>query len=240
MRGEISSGAVAMRHPLDWYVEEEWVTEQLIRAVGFRDELLHGDSIWDPAAGYGHIGSAFEGWGFGGRIVLSDVVRNVNEANFAEPFRFISGDFLEFEATELVADRFSIVCNPPYSYKKHQLRDGRKVIISEAFARHALKLVGESSGRRVCVLVPSKWLSAQSRWQLCSEFPPAAILHLTQRPSMPPGDRIAAMGDRAHKRGMVDYCWIVWDVRHPTAPGETRTHWLPPLGEPIEPIEALT
>lgn len=46
---------------------------------------------------------------------------------------------------------------------------------------------------------------------------------------MPPGDRIAALGKRAFRGGMVDYCWIVWDVKRPTAPGQTRTIWLPPL-----------
>jgi hypothetical protein len=38
---------------------------------------------------------------------------------------------------------------------------------------------------------------------------------------------IAAMGTRAYRGGMIDYCAVVWDVRHPTAPGETRTIWLP-------------
>ena len=36
---------------------------------------------------------------------------------------------------------------------------------------------------------------------------------------------------RAYRGGMVDYCAVVWDVRFPAAPGETRTIWLPPLAE---------
>lgn len=232
MRGEISSGAVAKRHPLDWYVEEEWVTEQLIRALGFRHELTRGDAIWDPAAGYGHIGSAFEGWGFGGRIFLSDVVRNVKEANFIEQPVFKAADFLD---VEIAPGRCSIVCNPPYSYRKGG-GDYARMLISEAFARHALKLVAECGGRRVCLLLPTKWLSSQARYRLFTEHPPRAVLHLTQRPSMPPGDRISAMGNRAFKGGMVDYCWIVWDLQHPTAVGETHTVWLPPLGEPVHEI----
>jgi hypothetical protein len=122
------------------------------------------------------------------------------------------------------------VSNPPYSYLKVQ-----GVIISELFARQALRV----AAGRVCLLVPNKWLASQSRWRLFTQYPPAAILHLTQRASMPPGDRIAAMGNRAFRGGMVDYCWVVWDRTRPTRLSETRTIWLPPLGEPIEPIEGL-
>ena len=232
MRGEISSGKFAKRHPLDWYVEEHWVTEQLIRAVGFRHELVSGDAIYDPCAGYGHIGSAFEGFGFGGRIWLSDVVRNVERADFDQEPHFFSADFLE---VAMAPARCSIVCNPPYSYTK---RGG--LLISELFVRHAIRLVAACGGRRVCALVPSKWLASQVRFNLfMRDHPPAAVLYLCQRPSMPPGDRIAAMGNRAYRGGMVDYCWIVWDVQQPTSPGDTRTIWLPKLGEPIAPIEAM-
>lgn len=227
MRAELSSGAFDKRQPYDWYVEPQWVTEQLIRAIGFREELTRGEAIWDPCCGLGNIPSAFEGWGFGGRLYLSDIVRNVDPANFLEPFKFFAADFLEVERAPATC---SIVMNSPYSYRKVQ-----GVLISELFARHALKL----SHRRVCMLVPSKWLASQSRYRLFTEHPPFAVLHLCQRPSMPPGDRIAAMGDRAFRGGMVDYCWIVWDVTRPTRRNETRTVWLPPLGEPISPIEAL-
>ena len=110
-----------------------------------------------------------------------------------------------------------------------------RMLISEAFARHALTL----SSARVCLLLPSKWLASQARYRLFTVSPPLAVLHLCQRPSMPPGDRIAAMGNRAFRGGMVDYCWIVWDVTRAVAPGETRTVWLPPLGEPVSPVEAL-
>lgn len=236
MRGEISSGKFAKRHPLDWYVEEHWVTEQLIRAVGFRHELDAGDAIWDPCAGYGHIGSAFEGFGFGGRIWLSDVVCNVELGDFDQPPHFFSADFLELTKAPT---RCSIVANPPYSYRNGS-GDYARMIISEAFVRHAIRLVSACGGRRVCMVLPSKWLGSQGRFELfMRDHPPAAILYLTQRPSMPPGDRIAAMGSRAYRGGMVDYCWIVFDVQRPTAPGNTRIIWLPPLGAPIETIKAL-
>ena len=93
----------------------------------------------------------------------------------------------------------------------------------------------------MCALVPNKWLSSQVRYHLFAEdHPPQAILHLTQRPSMPPGDMIEAMGERAYRGGMIDYCWIVWNVREATLPGETRTIWLPKLSEPVTPIEGIS
>jgi hypothetical protein len=234
MRGELSSGKFAKRHPLDWYCEEQWVTGQLCRALGwFAREKAEGLAIWDPAAGFGSTCAVIADEGF--RCHLSDLVENVNWAEFglhdgSGEATFFSADFLECEAAPAPC---SVVCNPPYSYRKG---------IAEAFARHALKLVAESGGLRVCLLVPNKWLSSQERWHLFMEdHPPQAVLHLTQRPSMPPGDRIHLMGNRAFRGGMIDYCWIVWNVREPTAPGETRTVWLPPLGKAdrLGPVEGL-
>lgn len=228
MRGEISSGEFAKRHPYDWYVEPEWCTAQLIAALGeFRAEQLAGLAIWDPCAGSGRIPAAFQGYGLA--TYTSDIVRNVDQSLFVgrQVPPFASADFLELEEAPAPC---SIVCNPPYSYRKVQ-----GVLISELFARHALKL---ATGR-VCMLLPSKWLASQSRYHLFNEHPPYAVLHLCQRPSMPPGDRIAAMGNRAFHGGMVDYCWIVWNVDWPTPRGQTKTIWLPKLGHPIEPIEGL-
>lgn len=232
MRGEISSARYDKRHPYDWYVEPEWCTAQLIAALDdFHAERADGLAIWDPCCGMGNVLAAFQGYSLATHG--SDIVRNLEPGSFVgrQTPPFYSADFLEVETAPA---RCSIVCNPPYSYRKGQ-GEYAKMLISEAFARHALKL----TSRRVCMLLPSKWLASQSRYRLFTEFPPAAVLHLCQRPSMPPGDRIAAMGNRAFRGGMVDYCWIVWDVTRPTAQYETRTAWLPPLGEPIEPIGGL-
>lgn len=216
MRGEISSGRHAKRHPLDWYVDEHWCAEQLALALDdFELEKDEGLAIWDPCCGMGNtLLAAF--W----RevpVIGSDLVDNLNRANFLPgdggAFYFETRDFLETETAPVAC---SFVFNPPYSYKKG---------ISIAFVRKALAL----TSRRVCILVPLKWLGSQVRYELFTEHPPQAVLHLSQRPSMPPGDRIAALGKRAFGGGMVDYCWIVWDVKRPAKPGQTRTLWLPPL-----------
>lgn len=216
MRGEISSGRHSKRHPLDWYVDEFWCAEQL--AIALDDlalEKAEGLAIWDPCCGMGNTLLAAHDRGFA--TYGSDVVENVAWQNFGEgaPMIFATRDFLDPLETAAPAP-CSIICNPPYSYIRG---------IAEAFARRALQL----SSRRVCILMPSKWLASQARFQLFASYPPQAVLHLCQRPSMPPGDLIAAMGKRAFRGGMTDYCWIVWDVKRPTKAGHTRTMWLPPL-----------
>jgi len=221
MRGEISSAKFAKRHPLDWYAEEQWVTLQLFQNLDwFAEEKAAGEAIWDPAAGFGSTCENFAGEGF--QCFLSDVVENVDWSKFDYPETvqptFFSADFLDVEKAPAPC---SIVCNPPYSYQKIQ-----GVGIAELFVRHALKL----ATRRVCMLLPIKWLSSQRRYGLFMvDHPPAMVLPLTQRPSMPPGDRIHLMGSRAFRGGMIDYCWLVWNVREPTKPGDTRMVWLPPL-----------
>lgn len=219
MRGDISTGRAKNRHPLDWYVEQGWEWDQVVAEIGLEPELADGCHIWDPSAGYGHSGQALQAYGLGERIILSDVVQNVEWDEFDVAPRFFAADFLTLDRAPVA--RCSIWCNPPYSY-----RPG----ILEAFVRQAMRL----ASHRVVFLVPNKWLAPGiKRSRLFRiDHPPQLVLHFSQRPSMPPGDRLHAMGDRAYRGGVIDYATVVWDVRAPTAPGDTRTIWLPPLGEP--------
>lgn len=229
MRGEISTGRKAKRHPYDWYVEEGWEWEQIVAAIGL-EEGESGAAIYDPAAGYGRCGSRMQGMGFAGKILLSDIVNRVAWDDFEDRDQalFQSADFVEDKLSLcLTVERLSIWSNPPFSYRKYWY-EGRKVSISEAFVRQAMKVATD----RVVMILPAKWLAmGLKRSRLVRiDHPPQTVLHFCQRPSMPPGDMIEAMGSRAHRGGMVDYCAIVWDVRKPTLPGDTRTIWLPPLG----------
>lgn len=229
MRGEVSTGRKAKRHPYDWYVEQGWEWEQIVAAIGL-EEADTGAAIWDPAAGFGHSAVRLQGLGFDGRIVLSDIVNRVAWDDFDrtvdvsfENICFIEEDLKQRGSIA----RLSIWSNPPFSYRKYWL-DGRQVIVSEAFVRRALSLATD----RVVMILPAKWLAmGKKRSRLVrTDHPPQFVLHFCERPSMPPGDKIEAMGGRAYRGGMVDYCAVVWDVRKPTLPGETRTIWLPPLG----------
>ncbi|WP_225205351.1 hypothetical protein [Novosphingobium huizhouense] len=228
MRGEISTGRQAKRHPYDWYVEQGWEWEQIVAAIGL-EEAETGTMIWDPAAGFGHSASRLQGMGFAGSLLLSDIVNRVAWDDFERPedVTFTSACFIEDGPWEVLHGRVSIWCNPPFSYRHYWL-DGRKMIVSEAFVRRALQIATD----RVVMILPAKWLAMGKRRSrlVRVDHPPQFVLHFCERPSMPPGDMIEAMGGRAYRGGMVDYCAVVWDVRNPTAPGDTRTIWLPPLG----------
>jgi hypothetical protein len=232
-RAEISSGRYSKRHPLDWYVDPIWCARQLALALGnFAEERANGLAVWDPCCGMGNTLQAAweladEGDAFRIRTIGSDIVDSFawDEFDAAQGLgvpHFFVADFLEIEEAPAPC---SIICNPPYSYKPN---------IAEHFARHALKL----AGKHVCILMPSKWLASQARYEMFTDHPPLAVLHLCQRPSMPPGDMIKGMGTRAFRGGMIDYCWIVWDVTALTPIGATRAVWLPPLhrNSEIQPI----
>ncbi len=63
---------------------------------------------------------------------------------------------------------------------------------------------------------------------LFAEKPPAFILVLSRRPSMPPGELLAA-GQVEQKGGMHDYCWCVWDQSPrmwPDVSRPTELRWL--------------
>lgn len=229
MRGELSTGRQAKRHPYDWYVEQGWEWEQIVAAIGLREQE-NGTAIWDPAAGFGHSAARLQEMGFTGTLLLSDIVERVAWSDFERP------EGVDFESMCFIEDqpimarlfpRISVWCNPPFSYRHYYL-DGRKMIVSEAFVRRALQVATD----RVVMILPAKWLAMGKRRSrlVRVDHPPSQVLHFCERPSMPPGDMIEAMGGRAYRGGMVDYCAVVWDVRNPTAPGETRTIWLPPLG----------
>ena len=223
MRGELSTGKEARRHPLDWYVEEGWEWAQIVDLIGLEVEILDRCTIWDPACGYGHSLSWLQGAGFTGELHGSDLVDNLASEDFdrIDQLAFSSQDFLDDKTLIPPSGNLSIWMNPPYSYDKKPWL--------ELFCRQALAL----ATHRVVVLAPLKWLSGGLHRGpfFRRDFPPQQILYFTQRPSMPPGDRIHLMGNRAYRGGAVDYVAVVWDVRHPTAPGETRSVWLPRLGE---------
>ncbi len=230
MRREVSTGRKRASHPYDWCVDESWVAWQMFVTCGrFQQEKDAGEAIWDPSVGSGRTMVTFAENGFD--VFGSDIVNRVDLSLFmpeaVSDLQYFSADFLEVEKAPTPC---SIVCNPPYSYI-----DG----IAEAFVRHALKL----TSRRVCAVLPIKWLGSQGRYRLFrEEFPPQAVLVHCQRPSMPPGDMIDALAavGRDFKGGVIDYAWFVWNVLEPTAPNETRVVWMPPLSHAaIEPVEWL-
>ncbi|MGL1489185.1 hypothetical protein ACSTJG_25575, partial [Vibrio parahaemolyticus] len=71
----------AKRHPYDWYVEQGWEWEQIVQAIGLREQAT-GTAIWDPAAGFGHSAARLQEMGFTRPLVLSDIVNRVAWSDF--------------------------------------------------------------------------------------------------------------------------------------------------------------
>lgn len=99
----------------------------------------------------------------------------------------------------------NLIFNPPY-------KD------AERFIRHAIGV----TRRKVAALVNLKFLASQGRRErLFNAYPPAEVLILSRRPSMPPGDSgIEAKG------GTADYCWIVFSNEQPKPDGHPVIRWI--------------
>lgn len=204
----------ADRHPWDWYVEQEWVTARLLEFAPIDRDV----TILDPCCGSGNIV----------RALRADGPHSYGMDLFdrGAPHFLGTHDLLgdQISIFESMGPR-SIIFNPPFSYQ-----DGQ--IVRRLAMRMVLRALDMVS-HQVAALLPLKWLASEERFLLFSEHTPAGIWVMCERPSMPPGDQIEALGAKAYKRGKVDYVWIVWDKRRrplldhrgqPFAP----TYWIPP------------
>ena len=213
---ELSNAAT--RHPWDWYVEQPWVTEQLINTlpVNYFDET----TIYDPCCGRGTIPRVFS------NPHRYDAIGSDLFKRWPDHQTLFRCDFRSKSAGEIIHSagldekNISIVSNFPYSQQDGKLVRG----LAEEFCRKALQI----ATHRVCALLPIKWMAGQARQRFLSEHPPRFYLILNERPSMPPGDMIEKMGYQAFKRGKVDYMWVVWDKQVVTLPGEPRTIHIAP------------
>lgn len=95
----------------------------------------------------------------------------------------------------------NIVTNPPFD-------------IMRLFARHAIEL----ARGKVAMILPIARLNAAS-W--LRETPLRRIWLMTPRPSMPPGEAIAA--GQKPGGGKVDFCWLVWEQGYK---GNPALFWL--------------
>lgn len=141
---------------------------------------------WNPCCGGGSIVSALHAEHATGKYGLGIRASDIVDRGCPGAERGI--DFLA--STDWA---YNIVFNPPYKR-------------AEEFILHA---IGLAEGL-VCALVNIKFLASQGRRErLFLPHPPAAVLILSRRPSMPPG----GAGLEA-KGGTADYCWIVWHGAH--------------------------
>jgi hypothetical protein len=215
--GELSSAAT--RHRWDWYVDESWCADKLIETLqgplcGGYEDWFAGDLIWDPCCGMGNTLRPFLDRGMW--VAGSDIEKRTSDALF-----LFEHDFIGDQASLLDGrPDTSIVFNPPYS-----VQNGHKVRgLAEKFIRKAIELHANT----VAALLPVKWLASEGRHTLFNEHVPRFVMILCERPSMPPGDVVEALGDNAFKHGKVDFMWVVWDRHVDLEPGETRTIWIEP------------
>jgi hypothetical protein len=193
------------RDPHNWYREPAFPVDQLADAIDFGNDL-----IWDPCCGKGNVLDVFAKRGHA--VIGSDIVDR------HPPHRFYRGNFLQ--ATRWpkppAGAALSIVCNPPYGKQ-----DGHRQIAQEIIWR-ALNVMPI---RRAAFLLPIEFACGSDRFAFYQRFRPSQVAFCSQRPTMPPGHEIEALGDKAYSGGMADYCWIIW-----TAPHNRRceTIWLKP------------
>jgi hypothetical protein len=204
------------RHPWDWYVEQEWVTHRLLDCAPIERNV----TILDPCCGGGNIVRALRDRGH--------EAYGMDLFDRGSPHFLGTHDFIGAERTLLEAHpQLSIIFNPPFSCQDGMLRRG----LAERFIRRALQV----ATCQVAALLPLKWLSSSGRVDLFTSEATAPIgaWILTERPSMPPGDQIEALGDSAFDRGKVDYMWLLWDKRRRPQQDQAGsifvpTYWIQP------------
>jgi len=204
------------RHPWDWYVEQKWVTHRLLDFA----PIDLGINMIDPCCGMGNIINALRERN---QPAFGTDLFDRGAPHFLGLHDFLGDQRAIFEAIS----ELSIIMNPPFSFQDGALVRG----LAMQFVLRALDV----ATHQVAALLPVKWLASQERFALFSSRSTAPIgaWILTERPSMPPGNEIEALGDNAWKRGKVDYMWVLWDKRrepHFDQRGDifVPTYWIPP------------
>ncbi|TGY87339.1 hypothetical protein E5163_14825 [Marinicauda algicola] len=173
------------RDELDWYVEPERCTRQLLARERFMGP------IWDPACGGGNIVLALLACGH--QAKGTDIVRRVGAQ---ETWFHGERDFLKM--IHPVAG--NIVCNPPFFRAKG----------AEAFIRKAHEL----AWGKIAMFLDIRFLAGADRATgLYQDLPPSRIWIVTPRASCPPGQYLMDGGKAGH--GSSDWCWVVWDKTAP-------------------------
>jgi hypothetical protein len=158
-------------------------------------------TIYDPACGIGTILSSAKAAGYG--IRGSDIVnRKRHKLNSA----FERKDFMQmFHFARRDPQQMSIVCNPPFD-------------LIQEFCEHAMLFAD-----KVAMIMLTRRLNA-AHW--LRDLPLKKVYFLTPRPSMPPGQWIAA-GNKPGG-GTQDFVWAVFESGYR---GDPRMCWLHRDGE---------
>lgn len=188
-----------------WYKEPRSCVEQLFDAVDFGDSV-----IWDCCAGSGNILDVAKDRGHS--TIASDIV----DRHPRHPF--YRSNFLMAEKWPNTRGKpLSIVSNPPFNTPPGS---GLNII---------MRAIERVPFQQAAFIMPLEFLCGQERHAtLFSKHPPAIIAYCSQRPSMPPGKEIEAMGDKAFKGGKADFAWLVWINAEKGVTYTPRSIWLTP------------
>jgi hypothetical protein len=168
----------------DWFCEPAWAADLIFASGMIPDTAM----IWDPACGRGNIVQAAKRAGH--RLAIgTDLVQR-------------GGALCEFDFFRDRPERFqqpghrvAIVSNPPFN-----------LALEWAIRALALNL------GPVALIVQLRFLAGLTRAHLYAEYPPAFEAVFADRPSMPPGEQIEALGDAAFSGGTIDFACIVWNT----------------------------
>lgn len=204
----MTSETAALRGPLRkresnlWAREaNDWYVEPLWTSARLFAEEPFTGSVYDPACGGGNIVKAAIGAGL--NAYGSDLIDRGFPSESIPP---TPCDFLES-----VTPRINIVSNPPFA-------------VAEQFVSRALLL----ASAKVAMLLPANWVQGDKRSRWLESTPLYRVWFITPRPSMPPGQAIAA--GQKPGNGTTDYAWFVWLKGFDGAPS---IRWLRRDVEPV-------
>ncbi|MEM6681365.1 MAG: hypothetical protein AAF607_03895 [Pseudomonadota bacterium] len=181
----------------DFYVEPQWIWDAL-----FCHEKLWGVVV-DPCCGTGTALKAAEATGMPGWCIGYDVVDR------ASSFQTVCRDI--FDLKKWGAEGAGImVTNPPF-YKGQGWK--QTVVLAKQYARYKLIMIGSD-----------KLHYSGDRADFWAQHRPSRIYNFADRPSMPPGSIVEALGKDAFKNGAINYSAYVWDFTAPQL--GTQTYWL--------------
>ena len=208
MRTDIASGhtaVMAQRHEppdsLDFFPSPPWSTRALCEHVIGVDHC-HGRSVWEPAAGEGHMADVLAE--YFGHVRASDV-HDYGCHHAIGSFTGSGPDVIAWN-NQHHSDPDWIITNPPFT-------------LAAEFAQRAIR----EARHGVALLVRTAWLEGGERWRtLFSIMPPATVALFAERVPMVKGrwDPDASTA--------TSYAWVVWRKPFMAFDPETRLVWIPP------------
>lgn len=175
---------------------DDWYVEPLWCSERlFHVEQFDG-AIWDPACGGGNIVKSALASGY--HVTATDKVKRWDGARVL--------NFLEAELDVGAAD--NIVSNPPFKHAQEFVE------VALAIACH-----------KVAMLLPAAWVQGDKRSRWLESTPLETVYFIAPRPSMPPGEVIAA--GQKPGNGTTDFAWFVWNLGpFPLSPRRPLVKWL--------------